>query len=263
MAAVAEHRTRAGGVEVFWRQAEPTAGVTPVLYLHGVPTNSDDWLPFLELTGGVAPDLPGLRALGQAGRLRLLDRRLRPVPRGVPRRRGHRALLAGGPRLGGSRPGHGPAPARAGGPARGHQHRAAPARLHVAPGGPDLAPGDARRAGDGLHHPVRASALTARGVRQARRRRRSFVDSIWRHFDHGTQRAILRLYRTSGPEVLEQAGRDLGLHRAPVPGAVGRSRRLHPRELRAGPRTGARARRRRWRWWRTRATGSGWTGPRS
>ena len=29
------------------------------VYVHGVPNNSDDWLPFLERTGGFAPDLPG------------------------------------------------------------------------------------------------------------------------------------------------------------------------------------------------------------
>jgi len=36
------------------------------------------------------------------------------------------------------------------------------------------------------------------------------LDYIWEHFDHGTQRAILKLYRASPPEVLEAAGRNLG-----------------------------------------------------
>jgi pimeloyl-ACP methyl ester carboxylesterase len=48
---------------VFWRTAAPPASSSPssapVLYLHGNPTSSDDWLPFLARTGGVAPDLPG------------------------------------------------------------------------------------------------------------------------------------------------------------------------------------------------------------
>ena len=35
------------------------ASVAHALYLHGAPTNSDDWLPFLERSGGFAPDLPG------------------------------------------------------------------------------------------------------------------------------------------------------------------------------------------------------------
>jgi pimeloyl-ACP methyl ester carboxylesterase len=36
------------------------------------------------------------------------------------------------------------------------------------------------------------------------------VDSIWSHFDQGTQRAILRLYRSAPPETLAAAGSWLG-----------------------------------------------------
>ena len=36
------------------------------------------------------------------------------------------------------------------------------------------------------------------------------VDELWPHFDHGTQRAILRLYRSAPPEVLARAGENLG-----------------------------------------------------
>src|SRR3954454_24772596 len=50
-----ERKEKVGGVEVLWREAPGR----PVLYLHGVPTDGDDWLPFLERTGGFAPDLPG------------------------------------------------------------------------------------------------------------------------------------------------------------------------------------------------------------
>ena len=52
---IRERRDRIGGLEVSWREA----GDAPVLYLHGVPTASFDWIPFLERGGGVAPDLPG------------------------------------------------------------------------------------------------------------------------------------------------------------------------------------------------------------
>jgi pimeloyl-ACP methyl ester carboxylesterase len=38
-----------------------------VLYLHGVPTSSDDWVAFLERTGGLAPDLPGFGRSGKRG----------------------------------------------------------------------------------------------------------------------------------------------------------------------------------------------------
>ncbi|HEX5895053.1 MAG TPA: alpha/beta fold hydrolase, partial [Thermoleophilaceae bacterium] len=52
---VTEHRAQVGGLEVNYRQA----GDAPIVYLHGVPTHSHEWIPFLERTGGVAPDLPG------------------------------------------------------------------------------------------------------------------------------------------------------------------------------------------------------------
>jgi pimeloyl-ACP methyl ester carboxylesterase len=45
---------------------------------------------------------------------------------------------------------------------------------------------------------------------------REFVDSVWEHFDHGTQRAILKLYRSAPPEVLARAGGRLGEIRAPA-----------------------------------------------
>ena len=38
-----------------------------MLYLHGVPTSSDDWVAFLERTGGLAPDLPGFGRTGKRG----------------------------------------------------------------------------------------------------------------------------------------------------------------------------------------------------
>jgi pimeloyl-ACP methyl ester carboxylesterase len=42
-----------------WPVFRRTHGDAPIVYVHGNPTSSDDWLPFLERTGGVAPDLPG------------------------------------------------------------------------------------------------------------------------------------------------------------------------------------------------------------
>jgi pimeloyl-ACP methyl ester carboxylesterase len=43
-----------------------------------------------------------------------------------------------------------------------------------------------------------------------------FVDSIWAHFDHGTQRAILKLYRSAPPDVLASVGEHLGDITAPA-----------------------------------------------
>ena len=42
------------------------------------------------------------------------------------------------------------------------------------------------------------------------------IDGIWRYFDHGTQRAILRLYRSADEPLLVEAGRDLGRIQAPT-----------------------------------------------
>ena len=39
------------------------------LYVHGVPSNSDVWAPFLERTGGIAVDLPGFGRSGKRGDL--------------------------------------------------------------------------------------------------------------------------------------------------------------------------------------------------
>jgi pimeloyl-ACP methyl ester carboxylesterase len=63
--AVDERRAEIGGIEIFWREAAPTDGGAPVVYVHGVPTSSDDWLPFLERTGGFALDLPGFGRSGK------------------------------------------------------------------------------------------------------------------------------------------------------------------------------------------------------
>ena len=62
---VSENTGEIDELPVFWRSA-PADG-TPALYLHGVPTNSDDWLPFLALGGGLAPDLPGFGRSGKPG----------------------------------------------------------------------------------------------------------------------------------------------------------------------------------------------------
>jgi pimeloyl-ACP methyl ester carboxylesterase len=43
-----------------------------------------------------------------------------------------------------------------------------------------------------------------------------FVDSVWSHFDRGTSRALLRLYRHADPDRLAAAGRDLGRIECPA-----------------------------------------------
>jgi pimeloyl-ACP methyl ester carboxylesterase len=74
---VDEQTIEVAGGPVFIRRAEPSevaggrgpdTGIT-TLYLHSVPTSSDDWVPFLKATGGLAPDLIGFGRSSKAGNL--------------------------------------------------------------------------------------------------------------------------------------------------------------------------------------------------
>jgi len=62
--ALTEHHDELGGQPVFWFSAPPDAAA-PVLYLHGVPNSAGLWTPFLEVGGGIAPDLPGFGRSGK------------------------------------------------------------------------------------------------------------------------------------------------------------------------------------------------------
>ena len=61
------HHDELDGLPVVWRSAP--GGDPPVLYLHGVPDAGELWDPFLERTGGVAPDLPGFGGSAKRGDL--------------------------------------------------------------------------------------------------------------------------------------------------------------------------------------------------
>ena len=69
---VDEQTITLAGSPVYYRAASApgtrASGAQP-LYLHGVPTSSDDWVPFLERTGGIAPDLIGFGRSSKAGNL--------------------------------------------------------------------------------------------------------------------------------------------------------------------------------------------------
>jgi pimeloyl-ACP methyl ester carboxylesterase len=204
-----EHTGDIDGLPVFWRSAASSAGA-PTLYVHGVPTSSDDWVPFLERTGGVAPDLPGFGRSGKPGSReytiaeydafieRFLDRvgveRCNLVVHdwGVValvtaqrlRERFARIVVINAvPLLPGYR-----------------WHRAA--KAWRAPVLGELAMGTTTRFV--LRQLSRESNATPGPMPEA------WLDSVLAHFDQGTQRAILRLYRSSPPEVLAAAGRDLG-----------------------------------------------------
>ena len=66
MAEIEERTAEIAGTQVFLREAARQTAA-PVLYLHGVPTSGADWIPFLERTGGIAPDLPGFGRSAKSG----------------------------------------------------------------------------------------------------------------------------------------------------------------------------------------------------
>jgi pimeloyl-ACP methyl ester carboxylesterase len=203
---------------IFWREA-PLAGALPsggsgsaavTLYLHGVPTNSDDWVEFLSRGGGLAPDLPGFGRSGKPGSLRFtieeyagfieafLD--LVEVERvnlvvhdwgavGLafaqrhPERIERVVAINAVPLLPGYR-----------------WHRTA--RIWRTPGLGELSMGITSR---------RVLRLLSReGNATPGPLSEQWLDSVLDHFDQGTQRAILRLYRSSPPDVLATSGARLG-----------------------------------------------------
>jgi pimeloyl-ACP methyl ester carboxylesterase len=207
--AVTEHTATLGDQPVFWRAAaddpENPPG-TPVLYLHGVPTASDQWVRFLARTGGLAPDLPGFGCSGKRGDGDFtIDGYARFVEDFLHLTQVDRVRLV--------------------------VHDWGAAGLVWAQRNPErverLAILDAVPLLAGYRwHPI-ARAWRTRGVgevviglstRFAMRRLMppALADAVWPYFDQGTQRAILRLYRTSPERRLEEAGRDLGKITSPA-----------------------------------------------
>jgi pimeloyl-ACP methyl ester carboxylesterase len=197
-----ERRQRIGELEVSWRQA----GDAPVLYLHGVPTPSSQWAPFLELGGGIAPDLPGFGASGKpgdfpyspAGYAGFLERfvdalGLERISLVVHDWGGVGLILA--------------------------QRRPELVRRLVVLTTVPLLPGYRwHRVARGWRTPLVGELMMGATTRYALRRSlpRELADDAWRHFDHGTQRAILRLYRSAPPELLAQEGAHLDRVRCPA-----------------------------------------------
>jgi len=206
MGRLSEHTEQLDGQPVFWRSAPVADGGPPPLYVHGVPSNADLWTPFLERTGGIAVDLPGFGRSGKRGDLdysipgyaRFLERFLDLVEaddvrlvmedwgacalgwaQEQPERVRRLVLIDAVPLL----PGH-------------SWHRVA--RAWRTPFVGEMAMGLSIK-------PVLRRALPA-----------PLVDSAAAHFDQGTQRAILRLYRWADPERLAECGARLGELRAPA-----------------------------------------------
>lgn len=205
-----EHREQVEGVEVFWRRTESGGGGAPTLFVHGVPTNSDDWLPFLARARGVALDLPGFGRSAKpadfdysiAGYDRFLESFLDAA--GIERF----SLLVhdwGAVAL-----------------ATAQRLRERLDRLVVIAAVPLLEDYEWYRIARIWRRPVIGELAMGFTTRWAFKRiskqanvapgplPQELLDSVWSHFDHGTQRAILKLYRSAPPQVLAAAGSGLG-----------------------------------------------------
>lgn len=212
---VDEHTIELGSSPVFYR-ATPAVGV-PTLYVHGSPTSSDDWVPFLERTGGIAPDLPGFGRSGKAGDLDyslsgladFLERFLKELRLDRLRLVGHDWGAAAALVL-------------------AQRHPQLVERLVIANAVPLLegfrwhriARVWRRRALGELVMGSTTKWLLARGLRHGSVRpdawTQSHVNAVWEQFDQGTQRAILRLYRSGDERSLVQAGAGLESLRIPA-----------------------------------------------
>ena len=157
----------------------------PVLYVHGVPDSAAMWTPFLERTGGIAVDLPGF---GESGKSASGRTRSRATPRSCPPSSITSAstACASWPTTGErsrSRSGRGSS-----GWWRSTCCRTLPghrwpwvARMWRTPVVGELAMGFTNR-----FLLRRLGGLSA-----------DHADEVLRYFDHGTQRAILKLYRSA------------------------------------------------------------------
>jgi pimeloyl-ACP methyl ester carboxylesterase len=228
---VTDHKGEIGGLPVFWRGASLAGAANGAsaaaagtgspdeavpLYVHGVPDSSDVWRDFLARSGGLAPDLPGFGRSGKPGSLSFtideyadfLESFLELV--GVervsmvvhdwgavglafaqrhPERIERLVVINAVPLLEGYR-----------------WHRTA--RIWRTPVLGELAMGSTNERV--LRLLSRESNATPGPMPEQWRK------SVLDHFDQGTQRAILRLYRSSPPEVLAAAGARLGELDAPA-----------------------------------------------
>jgi pimeloyl-ACP methyl ester carboxylesterase len=206
---VDEHTMTIDGVPVFYRSV-PQAGPA-VVYLHDALTSSDDLLPFLERTGGFAPDLVGFGRSGKGGHLdytpegltHFVLRFLDHLNLGTARMVGHGwggalALLAGLQRPGLVE--------------RQVLINAVPLFEGFAWPGPLKL---IRRAG--LGELIMGSVprwLLTRTLRGATTKSDAWsperLSAVWEQFDHGTQRALLRLHRAADEPHLAELGSGLG-----------------------------------------------------
>lgn len=188
---------------VHWEEAD---GPAPALYVHGVPNGASMWRPFLERTGGVAVDLPGF---GRSGKRGDLDASFEALGRFVGDFADHLGLER----------------------VRLCAHDWGAVALLWAMREPErverlvLLDAVPLLAGYRWHFLARqwrrrmageiAMGLTVRPVAR-RLLPRALADEVMDAFDVGTQRSILRLYRSAPEEALARAGQRLGALTCPA-----------------------------------------------
>jgi pimeloyl-ACP methyl ester carboxylesterase len=204
------------GIPIFWRSAPSSTTAAPALYLHGVPTNSDDWTAFLERGGGLAPDLPGF---GRSGKPSYLTYTIEEYASFIERFLDHleiarvRLLVHDWGAVGLAF-------------AQAHPERIE--RLVVTNAVPFLPGYEWHRTARLWRRPligeIAMGATSRRVLRRSTRESNvtpgplpdTWIDSVMDHWDQGTQRAILRLYRSSPSEVLAKAGERLATLNVPA-----------------------------------------------
>ena len=198
---IIEHRAEVDDIQTIWRQG----GDAPILYVHGNPNNSDLFVPFLERTGGVAMDLPGF---GRSAKPAHFDYSIDGYGRWLDAFRRHlgwercRVLVHDWGALGLTLGAH-------------------IERLVVINAVPFLPGYKWHRFARIWRTPVLGELFQGTTTRWGLKRflpgmSEDFVDSIWDHYDHGTQRAVLKLYRSAPPEALARAKERLGDISAPA-----------------------------------------------
>ena len=198
---IIDHRAEVAGIETFWRQA----GDAPILYVHGNPNNSDLWMPFLERTGGVAMDLPGF---GRSAKPADFNYSIEGYGEWLDAFRRHlgwercRVLVHDWGAL-------------------GLTLGARIDRLAVVNAVPFLPGYKWHRFARIWRTPVLGELFQGTTTRWGLKRflpgmPDEFIDSIWDHYDHGTQRAVLKLYRSAPPEALARARERLSDISAPA-----------------------------------------------
>jgi pimeloyl-ACP methyl ester carboxylesterase len=199
---IAERQAEVAGIDARWLDA----GGARILYLHGVPSASFDWLPLLERTGGVAPDLPGF---GHSAKPAEFDYSIGGYDRWLEAF----AAQAGLERFslvvhdwGGV------------GLALAQRFPERIERLLIFSALPLLPGYRWHRVARAWRTPLAGELLMGFTTRRGFRRTLppAIADTAYDCFDHGTQRAILKLYRASPSAALARAGARLGELRCPA-----------------------------------------------